>query len=524
MSRDGSGNYTLPLPDVITGTVIEASWANSTLGDIETEMTDSLSRSGSGGMTAPLKIIDGTESLPGLCWSSEANTGLYRFSANEIRMTVGGGDMFRWSVANGVQVYESGSWRNITQPAGGANNETIRYDSATQKWVANVNVTATAAGDFTALGDVQTGDLTIGDGNGLVSRRLTWDRGQTTDTYIDVNGGTTDFEIGSDATQFRMFWNGTTMWTCNSQANWTMYGYVVTDSYMSVEKEYRFKGDQATDPIVVAGVSHLYTKDDGGGTSELWFQPDAGTAGIVLVEGASGFDLQYSNVVNAGNITSAGNITTTGGNITTSGGSISAAGTVTGTAGLTTNTYLRLVGDQAGDPTPTAGSSHLYTKDNGGGESELWFQGDAGTAVNLSSTTSLLSGSFSPTIQDGSHSNSEGQTYSSQNGRFNKNGDMVWFSMSIIWTSLGTLSGALKIADLPYTARAGQNVMVNVAGTCFDNTGTYTAGTVVTGYIQGGTNRIELQKWTGLTGIEQLLRTDVYDGAATLLISGMYEV
>lgn len=46
MSRNGSGTYTLPLADVVAGTTIEAAWANTTLNDIETALTDSLAKDG----------------------------------------------------------------------------------------------------------------------------------------------------------------------------------------------------------------------------------------------------------------------------------------------------------------------------------------------------------------------------------------------------------------------------------------------------------------------------------------------
>ena len=58
MSRNSSGTYTLPTGNpVVSGTVIEANWANSTLDDISAALTDSLSRSGKGSMSASLRII-----------------------------------------------------------------------------------------------------------------------------------------------------------------------------------------------------------------------------------------------------------------------------------------------------------------------------------------------------------------------------------------------------------------------------------------------------------------------------------
>jgi hypothetical protein len=58
--------------------------------DISTEMSDSLSRSGKGGMTAALQLADGTVTSPGLTFVSDANSGLYRIAADNIGMSVGG--------------------------------------------------------------------------------------------------------------------------------------------------------------------------------------------------------------------------------------------------------------------------------------------------------------------------------------------------------------------------------------------------------------------------------------------------
>jgi hypothetical protein len=57
MSRDASGNFNLPAGNpVLTNTVIESQWANPTMADIAAGLTDSLSRSGKGGMAAPLAM------------------------------------------------------------------------------------------------------------------------------------------------------------------------------------------------------------------------------------------------------------------------------------------------------------------------------------------------------------------------------------------------------------------------------------------------------------------------------------
>lgn len=93
MSRDASGNYTPPAGNpVVSGTTIDSAWANDTVDDIGSALTDSLDRSGKGGMLAPLKIANGTRPAPGLSFNTEPGSGLYRNAAGDLRMAVLGQD------------------------------------------------------------------------------------------------------------------------------------------------------------------------------------------------------------------------------------------------------------------------------------------------------------------------------------------------------------------------------------------------------------------------------------------------
>lgn len=89
MSRDANGTYTLPPGNPVSpGTTITSTWANTTLSNIASALTDSLSRSGLGGMQAALALADGTSALPGLSWGTETNSGLFRNAANDFRWVV----------------------------------------------------------------------------------------------------------------------------------------------------------------------------------------------------------------------------------------------------------------------------------------------------------------------------------------------------------------------------------------------------------------------------------------------------
>lgn len=112
MPRDASGTYTKPLPDVVGNTTIEATWANTSMDDLATAMTDSLSRSGQGGMLVPLGFADGTVTAPGISWNNEANTGFYRSGAGDHRISVLGNDLMRWNSVSGTQIWDGAAWQD----------------------------------------------------------------------------------------------------------------------------------------------------------------------------------------------------------------------------------------------------------------------------------------------------------------------------------------------------------------------------------------------------------------------------
>lgn len=96
--RNSAGTYTLPSGNpVVSGTAITTTWANTTLADMSSELTNSLDRAGRGAMTAPLKLSSGTNSAPGIAFASETNTGLYRASAADIKFQLGGTTVQEWT-------------------------------------------------------------------------------------------------------------------------------------------------------------------------------------------------------------------------------------------------------------------------------------------------------------------------------------------------------------------------------------------------------------------------------------------
>lgn len=100
MARDSAGTYSLPAGNpVVSGETISSTVHNNTMADIAAELTDSLSRSGKGGMSAPLELVDGTEAAPGLSFNNEVSSGLYRAATDDLRFSSTNQDVFRWTDA-----------------------------------------------------------------------------------------------------------------------------------------------------------------------------------------------------------------------------------------------------------------------------------------------------------------------------------------------------------------------------------------------------------------------------------------
>jgi hypothetical protein len=118
-SRNASGTYSLPSGNpVVTGTTITSSWANTTLSDLGSEVTNSLDRNGKGGMLAPLRGVDGSSSAPAISWTSETGSGLYRAGSGDIRMQVASANVQKWSATTATFPLAVAITGNATTAAG----------------------------------------------------------------------------------------------------------------------------------------------------------------------------------------------------------------------------------------------------------------------------------------------------------------------------------------------------------------------------------------------------------------------
>lgn len=181
MPRNGSGVYTLPAGNPVEpGTTIDAAWANDTLEDMANEITNSLSRTGAGGMIAPFRIADGTVTAPGMAFLNETGTGLYRSGAGSAWFSVLGVNVAQFSTVG------------LTIPFGKA---------LTAQGNASVAGTFSVGGHTTLSSTLAvTGALTASGGvTGNVTGNVTAASGTSTFNDVVITGAL-DMTAGSSAT------------------------------------------------------------------------------------------------------------------------------------------------------------------------------------------------------------------------------------------------------------------------------------------------------------------------------------
>jgi hypothetical protein len=166
MSRNGSGTYSLPAGNpVITGTLISSTWANNTLSDIATALTQSVAVDGQSPITANIPM--NSKKLTGLAAATTAGDAISYGQAS-------------WSLAVGsitgattvtAAIGMSGAPINEAQGADVASAATIVLDSTTGN-VVDVTGTTTITAITLAQGSERTirftGALTLTNGASLV--------------------------------------------------------------------------------------------------------------------------------------------------------------------------------------------------------------------------------------------------------------------------------------------------------------------------------------------------------------------
>jgi hypothetical protein len=235
-SRNSAGTYSLPAGNpVVSGQPISSSWANTTLTDLATEVTNSLDRNGRGAMLAPLQLSTGSCAAPSLTFSADTDVGLYRAGANDARMCVASTALAKYT-ATGVTFLEavaSEKGFTATQSTANGNAITATANGSGAGVLGNSTTTAESAGirgvtttRYGVKGEATTGtgvrgqsDSSFGvhgtstSGNAIHGQTATGDG-----VYGEATGGGHAFGVGSGFIKF---------WAANP-ASTTAYSNVLT--------------------------------------------------------------------------------------------------------------------------------------------------------------------------------------------------------------------------------------------------------------------------------------------------------
>lgn len=182
MPRDSGGTYSSPSGNFVSGTVISSSVMNTKLTDLGAEITDSLSRSGEGGMLARLRGVDGSSALPAYAFTDETTLGFYRAGSGDLRASTNGTDLLTIKATGLV----TGRGLTITQ----ANSNTAGLTVTG----AGTGAGVTATGGATGVGGSFTGGASGADGltvagTGSGGHGITVSAGTTTGRGLNVTAG-----------------------------------------------------------------------------------------------------------------------------------------------------------------------------------------------------------------------------------------------------------------------------------------------------------------------------------------------
>ena len=129
MPRDITGQYTLPPGNpVVDGTVIESTWANSTLADIATQLNNVITRDGLLGPNAPMLFADGTGAQPGIAFAAQPGLGIRRSASNTIVIGAGATNPYMTLSPTDIQVHKP--LKGVTLKEIGGIDGPIYVDSA----------------------------------------------------------------------------------------------------------------------------------------------------------------------------------------------------------------------------------------------------------------------------------------------------------------------------------------------------------------------------------------------------------
>jgi len=209
-----------------------------------------------------------------------------------------------------------------------------------------------------------------------------------------------------------------------------------------------------------------------------------------------------------------------------------------GAMSIANNTNNRVVTATGADPASLNGEAnltfdgeHLTVGDGnlviGTAGHGIDFAAQTGTASPGTVVGELLdhyeSGTWTPTIQDTTGSDSESQTYSSQLGTYVRIGKVVHFSALLRITSFGTLTtgNPARLAGLPFTHENA--VIVRYATVFGDNLAVAAAGYSLVAELAPNVSHFLFKTWDATTGATTTALSELSSDAA-IRVTGHYEV
>ena len=193
MSRNGSGTYTLPAGNpVVTGTTIASTWANNTLSDIATALTDSVAADGQTAMTGNLNL--NSNKIVNLATPTLSTDAVTKAYADAL---VGGAGSFTTLTSSGATTFTAGTASTSTTTGTavitGGLGVSGRINAANFDGIVGANTAA--AGSFTTLS--ATGVTTVQAGTAALPAITT--TGDTNTGIFFSAADTIDFAEGGTA-------------------------------------------------------------------------------------------------------------------------------------------------------------------------------------------------------------------------------------------------------------------------------------------------------------------------------------
>jgi hypothetical protein len=195
-----------------------------------------------------------------------------------------------------------------------------------------------------------------------------------------------------------------------------------------------------------------------------------------------------------------------------------------GAMSIANNTNNRVVTATGADPASLNGEANLTfdgtTLTIAG---QIAFPASQSASAGANTLDDYEEGTFTPTLLDGDLNASESQAYGTQLGFYTKIGNRVLFSLTLVTSSIGSLTGSHKanIGGLPFVSQNTANLFGGVS-IGFGNDWAITAQDSPAGSISPNTSHINLWLWNATSGPNNFTVT-MWSADGSMYVSGQYQ-